>query len=127
MNELLLMGSALYNYINTLGTITTYYQKAPQSATVPFVIIQLMSATDDYSFTDQGINADYSIKVISDRNFPLHAIQLYGSTHSLIQDGTIAVEGNSVLRIRRESIFQFEDSEHFWNVGGIYNFNIWQT
>lgn len=126
MNDILLMGSALYRHLNTLGTTTVYYQKAPQNASVPFVVIQLINATDDYTFDDKGINADYSIKVISDRNFPLEAIQLYGNTHALIQDGTVTVEGNSVLRIRRESMFQFEDPQHFWNVGGIYNFDIWQ-
>lgn len=128
MNDLLLMGSALLNYLTTNGTISAYYQKAPQGTNTPYVLIQMMSARDEYSFNDGGITADYSIKVVSDRKFPLEAIQLYGNTHSLIQDGTVSVGGYNLLRIRRESIFSpYCDPQDFWNVGGIYNLDIWQT
>jgi len=127
MNNLLLMGSALYSYINTQGTITTYYQKAPQSAQPPFVIVSFVSATDDYTFDSNGMNADYFIKVVGSKVFPESTISLYGAVHDLIQDAPITITGNNLLRIRRESIMQYQDSEDFWNVGGLYNLDTWKT
>jgi hypothetical protein len=126
MNDLLLMGSALYQYFNTNGTATVYYQKAPQGASVPYTVIQFMTAVDEYTFNDKGVSSDYAIKVVSDRKFPFDAIQLYGYIHSLIQDGSVSVAGYNVLRIRRESMFQYQDPQDFWNVGGIYNLDIWE-
>lgn len=126
MNDLLLMGSALYQYFNTSGTATVYYQKAPQGASVPYTVIQFMTAVDEYTFNDKGVSSDYAIKVVSDRKFPFDAIQLYGYIHSLIQDGSVSVAGYNVLRIRRESMFQYQDPQDFWNVGGIYNLDIWE-
>lgn len=126
MNDLLLMGSALYQYFNTNGTATVYYQKAPQGASVPYTVIQFMTAVDEYTFNDKGVSSDYAIKVVSDRKFPFDAIQLYGYIHSLIQDGSVSVAGYNVLRIRRESMFQYQDPQDFWNVGGIYNLDVWE-
>lgn len=127
MNDLLLMGSALYQYLTTNGTATIYYQKAPQGATVPYTVIQFMNAVDEYTFNDKGVSSDYAIKVVSDRKFPFDAIQLYGYIHTLVQDGSVSVAGYDLLRIRRESIFQYQDPQDFWNVGGIYNLDIWET
>lgn len=126
MNELLHLGSAIFNHIKTNGTIDCYYHKAKQSATVPYCLVYFMSANDDYTFSDNGLNADYVIKVISDKNFPEESIRLYGEIHSLVQDSQLSIPGYDVLRIRRESLMQYEDQMHFWNVGGLYNFDVWK-
>ena len=78
------------------------------------------------TFNDKGLNADYVVKVISDKNFPEEGIRLYGDVHELVQDASLTIPGYSVLRVRRESILQYEDQMHFWNVGGLYNFDIWK-
>jgi len=126
MNDLLHVGSALYNHIKNNGTIDCYYHKAKQSASVPYCLVYFMSANDDYTFNDKGLNVDYVVKVISDKNFPEESIRLYGDIHELVQDVSLTIPGYSVLRVRRESILQYEDQMHFWNVGGLYNFDIWK-
>lgn len=126
MNDLLHVGSALYNYIATNGTVTTYYQKAKQSATVPYCLVYFMNANDDYTFDSKGLNADYVIKVVSDKAFPEEAIRLYGDVHDIIQDSGFTIPNYEVIRVRRESILQYEDQSHFWNVGGLYNIDIWK-
>lgn len=126
MNDLLQLGSAIYNKLSSSGTIATYYQKAPQSATVPYCLIYFVTANDDYHFGEKGLNADYQVKVISDRNFPDQGVRLYGGIHDILQDANLTLPGYDVLKIRRESIFQYEDPSHYWNVGGLYSFDVWQ-
>ena len=123
----LLIGSALLNNLTTNGTVTTYYGKAPQSATPPYCLIYFVTSNDDYTFNDNGINADYQIKVISNKNFPEEAIRLYQSQHVLTQDANLSIPGYKLMRIRRVSTFEFEDQFHYWNVGGLYNLDVWKT
>jgi len=126
MNNLLAMGKALFNHLDTNSSMDVYYQKAKQSVKPPFCVITFISATDDYTFNSSGMNADYMIKVVSDKLFPDTAIEDYGAIHTLLQDASIAVENSVLLRIRRESLIQFQDPQDFWNVGGIYNLDIWK-
>jgi hypothetical protein len=51
---------------------------------------------------------------------------LYSSVHSNIQDIVFSIPGYNVIKIRRESILTYEDQMHFWNVGGLYNLQIWK-
>lgn len=126
MNDLLLVGSALHSYLNTQGTITTYYGKAPQSATVPYCLIYFVTSNDEYTFNDYGSSGDYQLKVISNKNLPEEAIRLYGSQHELMQNASLSISGFTLHRVRRESTFCYEDSTHFWNVGGLYSIDIWK-
>ena len=126
MNDLLHIGSAIYNHLKTNGTIDCYYQKARQSATVPYCLVYFMTANDDYVFGSQGLNADYVVKVISDKNFPEEALRLYGDIHNLVQDSSLTIPDYDIIRVRRESILQYEDQMHFWNVGGLYNVDTWK-
>lgn len=126
MNELLLMGSALYNKLND-GTVPVFYKIAPQGNVPPIILFDFISKTDDYTFNDKGAMAMVSIKVVSDRAFPAQAITLYGETHDLIQDSLGSVSGYETIRLRRDNEFQYSDGDQFWHVGGIYNFEIWQS
>ena len=126
MNDLLHVGSALFNHIKNNGTIDCYYHKAKQSASVPYCLVYFMSANDDYTFNDKSLNADYVVKVISDKNFPEEAIRLYGDIHEIVQDSSLSMPGYNVIRLRRESILEYEDQFHFWNIGGLYNLDITQ-
>lgn len=126
MNDHLLVGSACYNHIRTNGTVTTYFHKAPQNASVPYCLVYFMTANDDYTFSDQGLNADYIVKVISNKNHPEEAIRLYGDIHELFQNADLQIPGYDVIRVRRESLLNYEDQSHFWNVGGLYNIDVWK-
>jgi hypothetical protein len=123
-NHLLNNGSALYDYLNTNGTIDFYYQKQ-SGATAPYGLVNFVTANDDYTFSENGFRADYEIKIVSDRTFPLEAVQQYGTTHELIQDAALTLPG--VIRVRRESTFQYEDQQSYWHVGGIYNIETWEN
>lgn len=124
-----IVGSALYNKVRTSGTIATYFQKAPQSATTPYTLVYFMTANDDYTFNSDGLNADYVVKVVSSQDKQYHpeqALALYSSVHSSLQDSNFTIPGYNVIRIRRESVLTYEDQSHFWNVGGLYNLDIWK-
>ena len=124
-----IIGSAFYNSIRNAGTIATYYQKAPQSATTPYTLVYFMTANDDYSFGSEGLSADYVVKVVHSQDkqsHPEQALKLYSSVHSNVQDVNFSIPGFYVIKIRRESILTYEDQSHFWNVGGLYNLQIWK-
>jgi phosphosulfolactate phosphohydrolase-like enzyme len=125
-----IVGSAFFNSIRNAGTIATYYQKAPQSATTPYTLVYFMTANDEYAFgNSDGLNADYIVKVVSSQDKQYHpeiALALYSSVHSNIQDIVFSIPGYNVIKIRRESILTYEDQMHFWNVGGLYNLQIWK-
>lgn len=124
-----IVGSALFNKVRTSGTIATYFQKAPQSATTPYTLVYFMTANDDYTFTDDGLNADYVVKVVTSQDKQYHpeqALALYSSVHAALQDTNFTIPGYTIIRIRRESILTYEDQSHFWNVGGLYNLDIWK-
>lgn len=127
MNDMLQMGSALLSYINSNGTIPFYYQKAPQNTQKPYGVIVFSNGQDDYDFNSKGVDGDYFIKIISDRQLPYEAIVLYGEVHDLIQDAPLTSNSFTLRQVRRESLVQYQDDMDFWNVGGLYNFDIWET
>src|SRR5574343_1121675 len=121
MNELLNVGSALYQHLASNGSISVYYHKAPQNIKDDYALIYFVNANDDYTFTDKGQSGDYQLKIVSSKNFPESAIMLYGYLHSLLQDANLTLPGYDFIRIRRQQTFNYEDQKHFWNVGGLYN------
>lgn len=126
MNELYLVGSAVYNLLKTNGSIDVYHSKAPQSATTDYALIYFVTSNDEYTFNDKGLSGDYQLKVVSSKNFPDSAIQMYGYLHDLLQDANLNLPNYDSIRVRRQSTFLFEDQKHFWNVGGLYAIEIWQ-
>lgn len=126
MNDILLLGSAIYNYLNTNGTIPTYFAQAPQNTNTPYCVVMLMDASDEYTFNDAGVDSIFNIKVISNRQLPLEAIQLYGTVHELIQDAPITSNDFTTLQCRRADMYLFQDDADNWNVGGMYDFDIWK-
>ena len=126
MTNFLLAGSAIFNKL-TGGTIPVFYQLAPQAQSPPFVEIVFMSGMDERTFTDKGLNTTFLVKVISDRQYPLQAIQAYGGIHDLLEDAVITFDDYNLLMIRRESIVQYQDPDRFWHVGGNYNLDIWEN
>jgi len=127
MTNILLAGSAIYNAADSATSLPVYFQLAPQSQNPPFVEVSFVSGMDERTFTDKGLNCIYMVKVVSDRQFPLEAIQAYDDLHSILEDSAITFNDYSLLRIRRESIIQYQDPERFWHIGGNYNLEFWEN
>lgn len=144
-NSFSALGSALYSRLGTVsytyntngtatatGTLGTYYALAPQNTNPPYVIVQMASALDDYTFgtatNKHGESMDYIVKVISDRYGPTaQAYGIYGQVHDALQDAPLSVAGNQLLRCRRTSRIEYMDSEKYWHVGGLYRIDVWET
>jgi hypothetical protein len=146
-NSFSAIGSALYARLGTVvyayttngtatatGTLGTYYALAPQNpmTSPPYIIVQLASSLDDYTFgtadNKHGESTDYIIKVVSNREWPTaQAYGIYGQAHDALQDAPLTVAGNQLLRCRRTSRIEYMDSDRFWHVGGLYRLDIWET
>lgn len=118
--------SALYSYLDTASTANIYYALAPQNTQPPYVVIKRVTSNDEYTFTSQGIDTQYSIKAISNRNYPLEATALYESIHTILQNANLTISGYNLIRCERSSEFDYQDNEQYWHVGGIYNIEAWQ-
>jgi hypothetical protein len=121
MGDLASLGSAFYNLVNTAsGTVPAYYALAPQGSTRPYVIVQRQSAVDKYTFDSRGIEAIYQVRAVSDKQWPAQAQTVFDATHSGVQGGTMTVAGFTAILCRRESTFEYRETDGFWNVGGLY-------
>ena len=120
-NDFTALGSALYAALGG-GTASpsVYYALAPQGSTPPYTIIQRMAGVDEYTFSSNTINADYLVKVVSNRIWPGEAFEAYGTVHATLQNAALTVTGFTSLRCERRSTIEFIDNGRFWNVGGIY-------
>ena len=144
-NSFSAIGSAIYARLGTVsytynsngtatvtGTLGTHYAIATQNSNPPYVIFQMASALDDYVFgtaaNRHGESMDYIVKVVTDRYDPTEqAYGIYGQTHDALQDAPLSVAGNQLLRCRRTSRIEYQDSEKYWHVGGLYRLDIWET
>ncbi|NJN84431.1 MAG: DUF3168 domain-containing protein [Caldilineaceae bacterium] len=113
------MGSAVYSALSG-GTVSVYDTMADQGGTPPYAIVQLQAAVADYSFTDDRMAADYTVKVVSNRRWPGEARLVYGHLHNLMQDAALSVTGYTLIRCRRRSLVEYRDSDDYWHSGGIY-------
>ena len=137
------MGSALYGRMGTVsytyrtngtatatGTLGTYDSLAPQNTNPPYVIIQLATSLDEYTFQpdDHGESIDFILKVVSDRYYAsAQAFGIYGQAHAALQDAPLSVAGHYLLRCRRTSRIQYRDADGYQHVGGMYRVDIWET
>lgn len=126
-NDFTALGSALASHLGTAGTVPAYYALAPQGQQPPYCIIQRQAAVDEYTFTDGGVSTDYVVKVVSNRNWPGEAYQVYGHIHDAMQDAPLSVTGFQLLRCRRRSTVEYRESSGYWHVGGLYAIHIWGT
>lgn len=142
MNDYAVMGSAIYGRLGTVqytyqtsgtvtttGTVPTRDTQVKQGTNPPYVIYQLQDSLDMYVFgTKSGESADYLIKVVSDREFPtMQAFAIADQIHAAMQDAPLSIAGGYLLRCRRTSRVQYQDSQFYWHVGGIYRIDRWTT
>jgi hypothetical protein len=125
-NDFAALGSALYARLGTAGTVGVYYALAPQGGTPPYCIIQRQAGVDEYTFTDGGVSTDYVVKIVSNRQWPNEAYQVYTHIHDALQDAPLTVTGFQLLRCRRRSTIEYREPEGFWHVGGIYRIDLWR-
>jgi hypothetical protein len=136
------MGSAIYGKLGTVqytyptnGTATTtgalglYDTQAPQGSAPPYLIYQVQSTLDLYTFgSKSGESADYFVKVVSNRQDPTaQAFAIYDQMHSVLQDAALSLSGGYSFRCRRSSRRQYQDADKFWHVGGIYRIDTWSS
>lgn len=142
MNNFAAQGSALYGRLGTVqytystggtatyvGTVGTYDSMAPQGTNPPYIIFQFMTSRDDYAMSSKpGESSEVMVKAVSNRYYPSQqAYAMYATAHDNLQNASLSVAGNTLLRCQRRSRFSFRDAEGFWNVGGIYRVETWQT
>lgn len=128
-NDFPLIGSAIYAALGG-GTASpaVHYAIAPQGSTPPYTIIQRMSGVDDRTFTDQGIDTVYVVKCISDRIWPGEAWLAYGTVHANLENVQLSIGGGmNGLRCQRQSTIEYQDTDRFWHVGGLYKIDIWEA
>lgn len=120
-----LIGSAVYSVLSA-GTVPVYHSLAPQETGLPYAIMQPQQpGVDAYTFgAGREISADWVVKIISDRQWPGQAINLFSYVDGLMQDAALSVAGWSVLRCRRVSAIQYVDPDRFWHVGGVYRVDL---
>lgn len=124
-NDSLLIGSAIYSKLSA-GTLNVYHWLGPQGGTPPYCVYNRMAAVDEYTFgTGHGVNADYLIKVVSNRDWPGEAQSAYTAIHNLIQDAALSISGMTSIRCRRKSTIEYRDPDGYWHVGGVYRVEAW--
>ena len=125
-NDFVAMGSAIYSVLNAAGTVSVYQDIAPQGGTPPYAIFGRLVANDTHHMAagESGVDADYMVKVISNRTYSGEAQTIYGHLHDAMDNAALSVSGYTLLRCRRDSTLSFRDDEEFWHVGGIYGISI---
>jgi hypothetical protein len=144
MNYFAALGSAIYGRMGTVqysyhasgtaittGTLGCYDSLAPQSPPTqpPYVIFQLQDSLDMYDMSGvSGESADYVLKAVSNRqDASAQAFAIYDQAHNHFQDAPLSVTGGYLLRCRRIGRVQYQDSDKFWHVGGIYRLDSWES
>lgn len=128
------LGTVQYTYVTngtvtTTGTLGLWETLGPQDSNVPFVVFQYQAGPEDYAFGDgwHAISADYAVKAVSNRTYPIQTRQIYGVTHAHLQDAPISVSGYATMRVRRNSMFEYRDPQGYWHSGGVYRIDIVET
>lgn len=136
------MGSALsgalgtiqytYNTSGTAGTVSTlptYNTQATQGTATPYIIYQLQDSLGQYVFGNKsGESADYVVKVVSNKLTPsAQAYAIYDHLHEVLQDASLTIVGAYPLRVRQISRIEYQDTQKFWHVGGIFRIDAWNT
>lgn len=124
MGDLTAIGSALYTACDNASTVPVYYAQVPQGSALPAIVFNRQVAIDEYTFTSDGVSADYQIKVISDRKYPHVAAAAYDALHDALNGTVLTVTGYTALRCERRSTLEYQDSGGYWHVGGLYRVDV---
>lgn len=120
-----IIGSAVASYLGTAGTVPVYQDLAVQGSQPPYVIYSHQSAPEIYTWDGSEVQAEYQVKVVSNRENSAEATRLYKEVHAVMQDAPLSLgDGVSLLRCRRIATVKYQDSQRFWHVGGIYRIDV---
>lgn len=122
------IGSALYTALGgTAGTV--YYSLAPQQTAPPYIIVARDSGSDDYAFGgDTVTDTTYVIKAVSNRQWPTsEAYGLYADAHAKVQNVALSMTGYTALRCVRQVTLEYQDTDRYWHVGGVYRVEVDKT
>jgi hypothetical protein len=91
-----------------------YYQLAPETATLPFVVFSQQSGTPVYSFAERAYDNDlWLVKAVDRSGSADVADDIHARLDALLTDGVLSISGRDQLYLRRES-----DLEYSETVGG---------
>jgi len=111
-----------------LGSTGAYRLKAPQSASLPYVIYNQMAGVDEYTFDGRsGRSLVYQARAVTAGPSALTAEQMAERLDAVLTDGSLSVNGWTVQRIRRESDVVFEetaDGVTYNHVGGLWRIDL---
>ena len=128
MNDFQGIGSALYTALG--GTASNaHYGVNVQGAAYPCIVFERSTGVDDYAFgtADYGIDTEYVIKAVSNRQWPSEAYSTYNAAHALVQNKALTVTGYTALRCQRRLTLEYRDPDGYWHVGGVYRVEVWKT
>lgn len=120
----LIIGSALYEFLGTAGTVPFGYEEVPQGSKPPYGVVMLQTGVNTYTSTSERVFVQYAVKIISNKLFPSEAWQVYGYHGDLLQDANISFGSLELWRIRRAFPIQFKDQDRFWHVGHVYDIEV---
>lgn len=127
------LGTVQYVYptsgtVTTTGALGTYDTLSWQGTATPYLIFQLQDSLDLYTFgTVSGESADYLVKAVSNRQTAAQAQAIYDQAHAALQDAPLSIAGAYPLRVRRISRVQYQDTDKYWHIGGVYRIDAWNS
>lgn len=98
------------NDFKTAVSSRFYLNSAPQAATMPYAVFQLINNTTDYNFTSTFDLADIQIDIIDD-NYSSDILDTAKKCMAHFDDCTLTVSGYQFLNMQREFNFMIEDPE----------------
>lgn len=112
-----------------IGAIPVVNTLAVQQTPTPYLVYQLQTGLDDYSFAgNREESFDYVVKAVSVKSYASQeANPIYDTAHTALQDAPLSVAGYSVKRVRRGSRIRYRDQQGFWHIGGIYRIDLAKT
>ena len=119
------IGSALATRLGSAATIPVYQDLSVQGSAPPYAVYSYQTGVDLYTWDGSETQAEYQVKVVSNRENSAEATLLYTSLHTALQDAPLSMPGGvSLLRCRRVTPIKYQDARRFWHVGGIYRVDI---
>lgn len=86
-----------------------YLKKAPQEATFPYVVYDLITAIDELDFTDENETFILQFDIFTQNNSASSAGSILGNLKTLYDDCSLTVVGYRHLYMTRDSVIPNDD------------------
>jgi hypothetical protein len=105
------------------GDRTAYCERAPQEASTPLVVFQLVSGLDIWSFGDSIENHIWLVKAIDRGRSAGNAGTIAARINTVLNDAELTIDGYASLFLRRVSKVSYPENdgaETYWHRGAQY-------